>query len=268
MKTNYIPHIKVVFFLIIAASTLSFTVYDNPSPEKEGYEKMKKCDLNRKGFRHYIADMEMILTKENGKSFKREIKTYVLEQTNEGEKTVSFFNNPSDVKGTKLLSYSHINETDDQWIYLPALRKAKRIANENKSGSFMGSEVAFEDLGSTRLEKYTYKYVRDDQHKGIDCYIVHSYPKNKYSGYSYIEVWIDKAKMLPIHNKYFDKKRELLKNENQEFIYVQGKCWMPKKFIMSNVKTGRSTTITWNGYNFNEALEDSFFSLPNFEKAE
>ena len=105
------------------------------------------------------------------------------------------FDKPRDVKGTAFLSFSHAVGADDQWLYLPALKRVKRIASRNKSGPFMGSEFAYEDLSSFEVEKYTYKFLRDETCEGGTCYVVEQYPVDKNSGYTRRVVWLD-------HNEY------------------------------------------------------------------
>jgi hypothetical protein len=106
-------------------------------------QQVKQKDL---GWTDSTADMLMILRNKQGQESIREIKIKSLEQLNDGDKSLTIFNKPRDVKGTAFLSFSHPKANDDQWLYLPALKRVKRISSRNKSGPFMGSEFAFEDL--------------------------------------------------------------------------------------------------------------------------
>ena len=106
-------------------------------------------DRRDNGFKDFKVDMEMILRNRHGQESKRVIRLKTLEDPGDGDKSMSIFDEPRDVKGTAFLSYTHKSGSDDQWLYLPALRRVKRIASDNKSGSFMGSEFAFEDIFPT-----------------------------------------------------------------------------------------------------------------------
>ena len=97
--------------------------------------------------------MVMTLKNRAGKTSRRIIRIKTLESKGDGDKSLSLFDEPADVKGTSMLTYSHGLKPDDQWLYLPALKRVKRINSRNKSGPFMGSEFAFEDLGSQEVEK-------------------------------------------------------------------------------------------------------------------
>lgn len=243
---------------------LSANIFAQNDAQK-GYEIAKKAQENMSGYKKYYAEMDMVLTKENGKSYQRKVKTYHLEQPNFSEKTINIFDEPADVKGTKMFSQSDEKSTaDDQWLFLPALNKTKRIANENKSGPFMGSELAFEDLGSNKLTKFTYQYVGIKVRNGQEHHVVLLFPVSKYSGYHHIESWIDKEKMLPSYSRYFDKKNELVKILEEE-LKDFGKFSLPSKMKVHNEKTGRETVIIWKNFNFNSHVDEKYFNANAFE---
>ena len=118
-------------------------------------EVANKNDKVMSGFKDSKSDMIMTLINANGQKRTRKMSMIILEKDG-GDKSLMTFVSPKDVKGTKFLSYSHINKDDDQWLYLPALKRVKRIASKNKSGSFMGSEFSYEDLSSFDADKYSY----------------------------------------------------------------------------------------------------------------
>ena len=126
-------------------------------------------------------------------------------------KNISIFETPPDVKGTVSLTYSHGLQPDDQWLYLPALKRVKRINSKNKSGPFMGSEFAFEDIGSQEVEKYSYRYTGDEKANGVDCYVIERIPQYEYSGYTRQITWINKAEFRAEKIYFYDRKNSLLK---------------------------------------------------------
>ena len=131
--------------------------------------------------------MQMILKNRHGQASERIIRMKSLEVQDDGDKSLSIFDDPKDVKGTAFLNYIHKTDDDDQWLYLPALKRVKRISSRNKAGSFMGSEFACEDFSSQEVEKYTYKWIRDEIYNDSDCYVVEFYPVDqKNSGYTRI----------------------------------------------------------------------------------
>ncbi|MEA2079232.1 MAG: outer membrane lipoprotein-sorting protein, partial [Pseudomonadota bacterium] len=126
------------------------------TPEEQGLAIAVEADKRDTGFADSRAAMEMILRNKQGDESKRQLRVRTLEIDGDGDKSMSIFDKPADIKGTAFLTFSHQVVPDDQWLYLPALRRVKRIASKNKSGPFMGSEFAYEDISSNEVEKYTY----------------------------------------------------------------------------------------------------------------
>ena len=121
--------------------------------KKAGLEIALKNDVANQGFKSESSVMEMKLINAYGDVTTRRMLSQVLEGTNEGDLSLATFEWPADVKGTKMLTHTMKSTDDKQWLYLPAIKRVKRISSRNKSGSFMGSEFSYEDLGSQEVEK-------------------------------------------------------------------------------------------------------------------
>ena len=111
----------------------------------------------------------MILRTKRGQESRREVRLKVIEVEDDGDRTIFVFDRPRDVKGTAFLVHAHKDEPDDQWLYLPALKRVKRISSSKQSGSFMGSEFAYEDMGTSEVEKYAHRYLRDEPCGELTC---------------------------------------------------------------------------------------------------
>jgi len=231
------------------------------TPEQQGMEISQEVKKRDVGWGDSKADMMMFLRNEHGQESVREIKIKSLEQQSDGDKSLTIFNKPKDVKGTAFLSYSHHTGADDQWLYMPALKRVKRISSRNKSGPFMGSEFSFEDFSSFEVEKYTYKYLGDDVVNGQDNFMVEQFPLDENSGYTRRIVWVDKDEYLVQKIDYYDRKNALLKTltyvNYQEYL---GKYWRAQSMQMENHQSGKSTELTWNNYTFNNGLKAADFS--------
>ena len=164
----------ITSMLLVAAMT-SFSTSAETAEEK-GMAIAVEADKRDTGFGDQTANMVMELRNAQGDVSKRDIRIKTLEVIGDGDKSLSIFDKPADVKGTAFLTYSHAIKPDEQWLYLPALKRVKRINSKNKSGPFMGSEFAYEDLASQEIEKYTYKYIRDEQIDGVDYFVIERYP--------------------------------------------------------------------------------------------
>ncbi len=205
-----------------------------------------KADKVTDGFVSSSANMTMTLINARGQTTVRQMKSQTLEGKN-GDKSLMIFLTPADVKGTKMLTHEHLNKDDDQWMYLPALKRVKRIASRNKSGSFMGSEFSYEDTANASWKKYIYK---DDLEEvdlnGVKCYKGTRVPKDKNSGYTKQVTWIDKKNFLVQKVEYFDRKKEHLKTAIfSEYKNISG-VWRMGKIEMTNHQNSKQTILQWS----------------------
>ncbi len=230
------------------------------TPEEKGLRIAREADAYDQGFVDFTANMVMTLRNKKGETSTRQIRIRTLEVDGDGDKSMSIFDEPADVKGTAMLTFSHGLEPDDQWLYLPAVRRVKRISSRNKSGPFMGSEFAFEDLGSQEIEKYSYKYLRDELCGDMQCYVIERTPAYKYSGYSRQVVWLDQEAYRVIRVEYYDRKKEPLKTlQASDYQQYLGHYWRPGKMQMDNLQNGKSTLLEWTDYQFKTGLKDADF---------
>ncbi|TEU22293.1 MAG: outer membrane lipoprotein-sorting protein, partial [Gammaproteobacteria bacterium] len=179
------------FILLVLTTNLAFA-------DDKGLEIAREVEARDSGWGNFVANMKMILTDRKGRSAVREIRTKNLEVDGDGDKSMSIFDTPRDIKGTAMLTFSHKLDMDDQWLYLPALKRVKRISSRNKSGPFMGSEFAYEDLGSQEVEKYEYIYLGEDQLNGVSAFKSKRVPRYKHTGYKKQIIWIDKDRYIPL----------------------------------------------------------------------
>jgi len=232
------------------------------SPEERGLQIAEKVEARDSGWQDMLVNIKMFLRNKQGDQSTRDIQQKVLEVSGDGDKSLTVFNKPRDLKGTAFLSFSHIVDPDDQWLYMPALKRVKRISSSNKSGPFMGSQFAYEDLASFEVGKYNYKYLRDDTTGGIVSYVIENIPLYEFSGYTRQLVWVDKVRYIPLKIQYYDRKNELLKTVR--FIgYKQylGRYWRANKQLMVNHQNGKTTELLLTDYQFKTGL-----GTRNFDK--
>ena len=236
--------------------------------EEKGLAIAVEADKRDEGFGDSTANMTMVLKNKQGDTSTRYIRIKTLEVIGDGDKSMSIFDEPADVKGTAFLTFSHAIKPDEQWLYLPALKRVKRINSKNKSGPFMGSEFAYEDIASQEIEKYTYKYLRDETLNGIDCFVIERYPAYEHSGYTRQVVWINKAEYRPEKVVFYDRKNSLLKTLTYDgYQQYLDKFWRADQMNMENHQTGKSTTLTWSNYQFRTGLEDRDFNKNSLKRA-
>ena len=232
------------------------------TPELKGLSIIKEADLRNTGFQDFTANMLMTLRNRHGQESIRQMRIKVFEGNEDGDKSLTIVDNPRDVKGTAFLSYSHKIGDDDQWLFLPALKRVKRISSSNKSGSFMGSEFSYEDFAAQEIEKYTYKWIRDETYDNKDCFIVEYYPVDKKnSGYSRQVTWIDKDEYRIQKVEFYDKKNFHLKTLTiSGYNQYLDKFWRADQLNMINHQNGKSTQLEFPDYKFDVGLDENDFT--------
>ena len=261
LKINVLKIILMLIF-ISAVNVVAQT------PEEKGLQIAVESDKRDNGFGDSQSELTMILRNKQGDESTRRISNKTLEVDGDGDKSLVVFNEPRDVKGTAFLSFTHKSGPDDQWLYLPALKRVKRIASDNKSGPFMGSEFAFEDISSQEVEKYTYKFIKDEKMNNMDCYLVERYPVDKNSGYKRQEVWYDQDHYRPMKVVFYDRKNSKLKTLTYEsYKQYLSKYWRADKLLMVNHQTGKSTDLLFKGYKFANGFSDSDFNKNSLKRA-
>lgn len=241
---------KIVLMFTLAVSLFA----------RSNFEVAQLSDKVTSGFESSISEMTMTLINKAGQKSIRQMAGRTLELTG-GDKSLMEFLSPSDVKGTKLLTYEHIDKDDDQWLYMPALKRVKRISSRNKSGSFMGSEFSYEDISAQDMDKYTYEGEAEEvMLEGVAAYKGVRIPKDKNSGYTKQITWIDKEKLVALKVDYYDRKNELLKSAMfSDYRDLEG-VMRVGKIHMKNHQTGKETILQWTEDKVKQGLEDSDFT--------
>ncbi len=253
---------RILFVTLIILMSISAIAFGN-----KGRDIFVKQDQMDKGFRDQKSTIRMTLINTSGEKIKRIMASKRFETPTDGDLSVIHFLKPNDVKDTGLLTHEHKTRSDDQWLYLPSRKRIKRISSDNKSGSFMGSEFSYEDLGSNEVEKYRYKYLRDEKLNGVACFVVERYPVERSSGYSKIVSWVRKDNHQNFRFDFYDRKRELLKTlYYKKLKKFKGKYWRALRLEMENVQTGKSTTIDFIGMRLGTGLNKSNFTKRSLEK--
>ena len=237
------------------------------SPEEAGL-KIATDSYNRdKGFGNFTAKQTMVLRNKRGQESRRQLRIKVLEVENDGNRTLFVFDRPRNVKGTAFLIHSHRTKADDQWLYLPALKRVKRISSSNRSGSFMGSEFSYEDLGTQEIEKYTYKYLRDEACGQRRCTVVEQVPTAKRSAYRRQLIWRDKEDLRAWKIAYYDRRNTLLKTLTfGKYALFLDRFWRATEMRMVNHLTGKSTDMLWSDYKFGGKVSESDFSRTGLKR--
>jgi outer membrane lipoprotein-sorting protein len=251
---------------ILAVSVASTSAQ---SPEAQGREVAEQADRQDAGWHDDASTMRMVLRNRSGEESIRELRRQSMESTEEGrgDKSIIVFDAPRDIQGTALLSHTKILEADDQWLYLPALKRVKRISSGNKSGPFVGSEFAYEDLVSQEVDKYEYRFLRDEACGTMTCAVVERVPLYENSGYTKQVVWWDRAEYRVQRIEFYDRKGTLLKTLTYHgYQQYEGEYWRPDRMEMVNHQNGKSTALEFEGWEFRTGASEGEFTASRLRR--
>jgi hypothetical protein len=212
--------------------------------EDRAYEIAARSDRTDLGFGDSEVELQMVLRNAAGQESTRALRIATLEKPDEsvGDKSMVVFDTPRDIEGTALLSHAKILDPDDQWLYLPALKRVKRISSSNKSGPFVGSEFAGEvPCGD------------------LTCDVLERTPRYENSGYTRQVSWVDQTDFQIRKVEFYDRRGDLLKVlELKDYRNYNG-VWRAHTLSMSNVQTNKQTDLIYGEYTFNTGLTENDF---------
>jgi len=251
--------------ILVGIALLSITTITAQSAEERGLQIANEADKADQGFNSSIVNLKMTLKNKNGQTSERLLITRTLEQSDDGDKSMIVFNSPKDVKGTSTLTFTHKIGSDDQWLFLPSIKRVKRISSNNKSGPFVGSEFAYEDLSSQEVEKYGYKFLEE---KG-NLLIVEQDPVDPKSGYTRRLVTYNKDKAYRLEKvEFYDRKNSLLKTLTySDYKLYKGKFWRALTMNMVNHQSNKETQLKFTDYNFESELSEDDFTQVALKRA-
>ncbi len=244
--------------LLVAASLVMFVGF-SAEAQLTGTQIIEKAYTRATGD-DQTSTLTMTLTNKQGKQRIRKIKQFTKDFGNE-EKSIMFFQSPADVKNTSFMNWSYdSNKSDDQWIYLPALKKTKRISSDSKSDYFMGSDFTYDDLGDRKLEADKHKLLKTETINGKVCYVVESISKDDEYMYSKTITWINKANFIGVKKEFYDEDGDLLKILHiKKYEKISG-FWIITNSEMKNVQKNHKTSMVLSSVKVNVGVSATKFT--------
>ena len=234
---------------------------------------MEKVDARDDGDNR-TADMEMILIDKRGKKRVRRIASYIK---NKGEDTLRlmFFMHPADVKDTAFLTidYDDPSKDDDQWLYLPALRKTKRIASSDKSGSFMGSDLNYSDMTDRNLSDYDFTFKKEMEVNGVKTWLIESIPRTKKviseTGYKKSLIFVRQDNYFVIRAVHWEENEGYLKYVDVKNLERIDEIWVATEMHVTRKEGKRlahKTILKLSDTKFNQDMDYDLFTVRRMEK--
>jgi outer membrane lipoprotein-sorting protein len=247
-----------------------------PPATAQDAEKLDGEAIVRKAENDHRADdekgvVDMVLVSRDNKQSRRAMETFFKKGDGDDDNNLLRFRSPPTIRGTALLTREASGRDDDQWVYLPAFKKSKKIASNKRTNRFAGTDFTFEDLRTEDFSANTYKKLADavvkDGKETFDCYTVEARPANlDLSGYSKRLIYVEKARFLVMKCDFFDKKDRHHKTlTNRGYEQVQG-LWRARRSMMQDHQRGSKTLWQFSERKINPGLSDSLFTKKNLER--
>ena len=214
------------------------------------------------------SELSMTLINKSGAKRERKITSFAMD-VGKDTKQIMFFRYPNDVKGTGFLTvdYDDINKDDDKWLYLPAMKKTRRISGKSsKTDYFMGSDFTYDDVGQRNIDEDTHKLLREEKVNGVDCWVIESVPKKSDEIFSKKISWIRKDCLIAAKVEYYDKLGKLHRSLKVENVVQVDGFWSIAKMSMENVQTNHKTLLEFGDIKFNIPLDAKTFTVPRLER--
>ncbi|MCD6337124.1 MAG: outer membrane lipoprotein-sorting protein [Candidatus Marinimicrobia bacterium] len=246
-------------FKLIIVTTLVLLASLSANTPLTGTQIIEKS-YNRPTSKDQAAILTMTLTNKNGQTRVRKIQQF-SKDLGDKEKNIMFFVSPADVKNTSFMNWTYNSDkSDDQWIYLPALKKIKRISSDSKSNYFMGSDFTYDDLGDRKINADIHTLLREESLNDKECYVIESKSQDEDYMYSKTITWIDKETFIGMKKEFYDEDAELLKILEVKKVEKFSDLYIITHSEMKNVQKDHSTTITLNNVNINSGISEDKFT--------
>ncbi len=235
------------------------------SPREQGEAVVAELNARNTGYKDLSGQVEMTLRDAAGAESKRSFRLKVLEHrdASDGDRSLIAFDAPSDVKGTAVLSHAAPRGADEQWLYLPATHRVKRVSSSNRTGAFVGSEFSFEDLTGNDTRKYAWTYAGTKPCGALSCFVVDAVPSDLESAYSKRTLLIDRTDFRMQRVEFFDKRGAHVKTlEYSDYTQMDQKFWRAQTWTMKNNDTKKATVVHFTSMRLNSGLGEGEFS-PN-----
>ncbi len=258
MKNLFLKSIVASLLLVSAsfaqtANEIAKKVHDLPSGKTSSYT------------------VSLTLIDKNGKTRNRELVSYFMKEGTT-EKTVIVFKTPRDVAGISYLTYDYPDKPDgstidsDSWIYLPAMKKVRRVSGSSKDDDFQGTDFTYDDLGTRSLSKDNFALLGSEKVNGVDCWILEAKAKDTKAKVSRRVTWVDKKTFVVQKGEYYDKQNRLQKTLTCESIKQIKGYWATQKMTMTNVQSNHKTIYEIKDQKFDEPVNASFFTVSSLER--
>jgi len=253
---------RLLYFLIISFLFIQILLAQS-NDKMTGFDIMQKM-TNQSNWNDMSGDLYMELTNKSGNKRIRNMKYYSKQKTENEYQMLMKFISPADVKGTAFLSIEQSDRDDDRYLYLPALRRVKKITSSGKGGNFMSSDFTYYDIGKPKIKDWKYNRLADEIVENYDCFVVEAIPATdeirKDTGYSKTVYWIRKDTFTIYKATYYDREGKKWKALNVPKVEKINNVWFSTVMIMQDLETGHTSRMEFQNFKINTGIPDNYFT--------
>lgn len=234
---------------------------------ENGLEIAQAAEEKFSQYRDSRGEAVMTIRTKDGDEAERRLQARNL-RLPEGSRSLTIIQSPRDVSGTALLTHSNDGAADDQWLFLPALKRVKRIAPGNRSGAFMGSEFSYADFTAQPVEDFEFKWLREETLDDQPCHVIERTPRDENAVYSRQVAWLDKAELRTHRVDFYNRAGQKLKTlRAEDFRQYDNGQWRAARLLMTNHLTGGRSVLEWQEIEFDNGFQERDFSLRALKRA-
>jgi len=247
----------------VAGLALPARAQDGPTAD----EIIAKMNARDEG-EHVTRKLTMTLTDKRGKERVRETIGY-RKYFGDEKRTVLFYLSPANIRDTGFMTYDYpeYEVDDDQWLYLPAARKVRRISASDRGDYFLGTDFSYEDIkkeSKIEARDYTFTLLGQEELDGVMTYHVEGIPKNEdiaqELGYGKVQLWVDGGIWMPRKAEFWDVRMNPLKTVRTRDIKQVDGIWTAHHIVATNHKTGHTSDFRFEEIDYNTDVDDTVFT--------
>ncbi len=229
-------------------------------------EKLAQRVYNRPDGKTMVSQVSMVIKRKGSSPRYRDFVMYSMEPKVGEFFTIIKFSSPKEVKDTVLLTKDFVGPENQQSIFLPALRRSRRISSNRMGGEFVGSHFTFEDMRDREVNEDTHSIVGEDKVLGKKTIILESRPQTpEKSTYKKKRLWIHPQTLLPLKIEFYDKKGDKSKVLEAKKVKKIGKFWTVTNSVMTDLKTQGTTELSFKKIRYDISIPESYFSRRTLE---
>jgi outer membrane lipoprotein-sorting protein len=256
--------------IVVAAANVGTPVHALTA--RELLDQANNLDDTTRTWADRAEKMTLHIHAKRGGERVRELRIYNKRHPNDEDKSISFFLAPAEVKGTAFLQWTHKSRDDDQWLYLPELKRTRQITARARDESFMGTDFTYRDLEIMgKILNWTEddaptKLVGEEPVGGATCHVIELLPKQEGMTYGKLMLWMDKDKLVPRKLEFYDREGERVKRLTMDDVRDIGAIPTAHRLEMENVKSGSRTVVERTDVAYDAGLKDDLFTQRQLER--